>query len=278
VALTTTAGAHTRRSASQTGQRCRRLAFEKGQVSRVEWQSRATKANCSILLWSSRRWEDIYQVRKKALSAKWISLTASNTSSLVIDQLCDQARNRDIAVSGLYCDYLAQEEQSAANMLGVILNQLSKRNGIPGPVRKVFSDGGGGFGRRTMQLSDLVEILKTTIASLPEVFICIDALDECLPKNRQELLEALKDIVRELPTTRVFLTGRPHIQDEMKRHFSEAITISITPTAVDIKNYLKMKLDQDPTPKEMNYSLRAEILEVISTKIPQMRVETICPN
>ena len=46
-----------------------------------------------------------------------------------------------------------------------------------------------------MQLSDLVKMLKMTITSLPEVFICIGGLDECLPKNRQELLESLKDIV-----------------------------------------------------------------------------------
>jgi len=201
-------------------------------------------------------------------------LTVSNASSLVIDWLCDQARHRDITVSGLYCDYLAQEEQSAASMLGAILKQLSKRDGIPEAVRQAFHDGKGGFDRRAMQPLNLVEILKTTIASLPGVFICIDGLDECLPKNRQELLESLQDIVRALPTTRVFLTGRPHIRDEIKRYFTEAITISVAPTIGDIKSYLKMKLARDTTPKAMNGDLRAEIMREIPTKISQMWVET----
>jgi len=44
-----------------------------------------------------------------------------NISSLVIDWLCNQARDGDIAVAGLYCDYLAQEQQSVTNILGAIL-------------------------------------------------------------------------------------------------------------------------------------------------------------
>jgi len=104
-------------------------------------------------------------------------------SSLVIDWLCDQVRERDIGVAGLYCDYLAQEQQSTTNMLGAILKQLLERDGIPEPLRLSFRAEKRGFGGRALQLSDLVKILKTTIASLPEVFICIDGLDECLPKK-----------------------------------------------------------------------------------------------
>ena len=236
----------------------------------MEWQSGHTGAGCFILLRRSGCREDSYQVGGRALSNKWSSLTARNISSLVIDWLCDQVRNRDIAVAGLYCDYLAQKEQSAANMLGAILKQLLERDGIPEHLRQVFHAEKRGFGGRALQLQDLVGILGTTIASLPEVFICIDGLDECLPKNRRELLESLRDIVRASPTTRVFLSGRPHIRDEVKTYFSEAIMIAIVPTIEDIERYLKMRLNQDPTPRAMDYVLRAEILTVIPRKISQM--------
>ena len=199
---------------------------------------------------------------------------AINISSLVIDWLCDQVDNRDIAVAGLYCDYLAQEEQSTTNILGAILKQLFEGDGVPGPLRQVFRKGKRGFGGRAMQLLDLVEMLKTTIASLPEVFICIDGLDECLPKNRRELLESLQEIVRALPTTRVLLSGRPHIQDEIKRYFTEAIMITVIPTIRDIERYLEMRLNRDPTPSAMDANLRAEIMKVIPRKISQMYVET----
>jgi len=205
-------------------------------------------------------------------SNKWISLTAINNSSLVIDWLCDQARNKDIVVAGLYCDYLAQEEQSTTNMLGAILKQLLERDGIPDHVRQAFRKEKGGFGGRAVRLSDLVEILKATIALLPEVFICIDGLDECVPDNRRELLESLQDIVQASPTTRVFLSGRPHIQDEVKKTITEAITIAVIPTIKDIEIYLKMRLDRDTTPNAMDDDLRAEIMRIIPGTISQMSV------
>ena len=200
-----------------------------------------------------------------------ISLMASNISSLVIDWLCDQVPNRDIAVAGLYCDYLAQEQQSTTNMLGAILKQLLERDGIPEPVRQAFREGKRGFGGRAARLSDLVRILHTTIASLPEVFICIDGLDECLPKNRHELLESLQEIVNASSTTRVFLSGRPHIRDEIGRYFTKAIMIAITPTVGDIERYLEMILDRDTTPGAMDDDLRAEIMRVVLRKFSKCR-------
>ena len=207
---------------------------------------------------------------EKALSNKWVLLTDRIISSLVIDWLCDQVRSRDITVAGLYCDYLAQEQQSATNMLGAILKQLLERDGIPESLREVFRTGKRGFGGRAVQLPDLVEILKTTVASLPEVFICIDGLDECLLKNRRELLESLREIVRASPAARVFLSGRPHIRDEVKKYFAGAIMIAVIPTIGDIERYLEKRLDRDPTPSAMDDNLRAKIKKVIPRKISQM--------
>ena len=207
---------------------------------------------------------------EEGLSNKWALLTARDISSLVIDWLCDQVGKRDIAVAGLYCDYLAQEQQSATNMLGTILKQILERDGIPESLRGVFRAGKRGFGGRAVQLPDLVEILKATIASLPEVFICIDGLDECLQKNRRELLESLQEIVRASPTSRVFLSGRPHIRDEVRRYFTTATMIVVIPTIGDIERYLEMRLDRDPTPSAMDDDLRAEIMRVVPRRISQM--------
>ena len=154
-------------------------------------------------------------------------------------------------------------------MLGAILIQLFARDGIREPVQKAFRR--AKLGGRAAKLSDLIEMLKATIALLQRVFICIDALDECRPEIRLELLQSLQGIVRASPTTaRVFLTGRPHVRDEVKRYFPEAIMRLITPTLEDIELYLKMRLDRDPTPTVMDEGLRAEIMEVIPQKISPM--------
>jgi len=54
-----------------------------------------------------------------------VQLTVRNTSSLVIDSLCDEARIEDITVACLYCDFFAQQEQTIDSMMGAILNQLA---------------------------------------------------------------------------------------------------------------------------------------------------------
>jgi len=44
-----------------------------------------------------------------------------NISSLVIDSLCDEPSEEDIAVAALYCDFRDHQEQTTANIIGAIL-------------------------------------------------------------------------------------------------------------------------------------------------------------
>ena len=154
------------------------------------------------------------------------------------------------------------------NLLGAILTQLFTSDGIREPVQQPFRR--VKHSGRAAKLSDLMEMLKATIALLQQVFICIDALDECPPEIRLKLLQSLQEIARASPTTRVFLTGRPHVRDEVKRYFPEAIMIPITPTLGDIETFLKMRLEADPTPVAMDQKLRAEIMSVIPRMNSQM--------
>jgi len=170
---------------------------------------------------------------------------------------------------GLYCDFLAQQEQSTTNMLGAILKQLVNRGGIPEHIGEAFREAKE-FGGLGLRLPDLVEILKKTIAAQARVFICIDALDESTPKHRRELLESIREVIRASPNTRVFLTGRPHIDDEIARYFSKTARITLSPTHTDIKNFLEMRLDGDTDPAAMDDQLRADILRIIPEKISEM--------
>jgi len=197
-----------------------------------------------------------------------------NTSSLVIDGLCDQARNEDITVACLYCDYLAQQEHTITNMMGAILKQLVGKGDIPIYLRQAFQQGKQEIGGRGLLLADLMRMLKMTIASLPQVYICIDALDELLPKHLPELLRSLRDIVRESSNTRIFLTGRPHVKDDIQRHFPRVVLIPVSPKVDDIKNYLEMRLDMDDEPEAMNDSLRADIIKIMVERVSDMCVGT----
>jgi len=188
---------------------------------------------------------------------------ARNISSLVIDSLYDRAREEDPAVAWFYCDYNAQQEQTPIDIMGAILKRLVGRK-IPDDIRRAFQQG-----RRPL-LPDLVRMLRIAVSSLPQAFICIDALDECRPQDLPELLESLSDIVRESPIARIFLTGRPHVIEAIQRYFTAAVAIRISPNQDDIRNYLEKRLDRDYAPEAMNKDLRAEIVTTILENMSNM--------
>ena len=185
----------------------------------------------------------------------------------MIDSLCDQAGENDLAVAWLYCDFVAHKEQSATAMLGAILRQLVSIREMPENIRERFRKQ---FSDRGLRLPDMVGVLKTAISLLPGAYICIDAIDECTPKSRRELLVSLRDIVRESPRTRVLFTGRSHIADEVKKYFAEAIIVPASPTEDDIRVYLDARLDGDTEPDAMDNDLRRDIMRIIPDTISEV--------
>ena len=193
----------------------------------------------------------------------------------MIDTLCHEAKKENIAVACLYYEFLTQQEQTITNMMGAILKQLVGRGGIPENVREAFQEGKKGIVGRRLRLADLMQMLRIAIASLPQVFICIDVLDECLPKNLLGLLESLRDIVLGSPSTRIFLTGRPHVKEAIQKYFAKAVLIPISPNTQDIRNYLDMRLDRDVEPEAMDNDLRTDIVTSILDNMSDMYVAAL---
>ena len=150
-----------------------------------------------------------------------------------------------------------------------MLKQLASRGGIPRHIREAFRRAKREFGGRGLLLPDMVDIVTKTITSLPRLFICIDALDESPSKHRLELLGSVQEIVRVSTNTRVFLTGRPHIDNEIMKCFSEALRIPLSPTHGDIMSYLEMRLKVDNNPHATDDKLRADIMKIIPEKISE---------
>ena len=222
------------------------------------------------MLRESRSRQDVFKVSGEILWKRPILLTTRNTSSLVIDSLCDHTVEENIAVAVFYCDFISQQEQTINNIVGAILKQLVGRGRIAKDLREAFQKAKKEIGGRGPRLADLMGMLRTAIASLPRVFICLDALDEVLPKYLPELLESLRDILRESPRTRIYLTGRPHVAEDAQRYFPKAVMIPISPNPDDIRNYVEMRLDRDTEPEAMNKCLRADIARAILEKISNM--------
>jgi len=170
-------------------------------------------------------------------------------------------------VACFYFDSTAQKEQSAANVLGALLRQvIGGFDQIPKEITDAFRRHKKLIGGRELQLPEIVKMLRN-FSSTRRTFFCLDALDECAAPHRAKILLALKDIIKLSPTGRVFLTGRPYVGDEVRKHFPGGTAfVSISPRNDDIIRFIHTRLAEDTTSGEMDEGLEAEIVK----KIPEV--------
>ena len=181
-----------------------------------------------------------------------------------------------VAVACLYCDLNAHEEQSTAHMLGAILKQVASGwEHIPQEIEAEFQRSKTIPYGRELGLAEILKLLISTLGALKRSYICIDALDEFPEERRPGLFESLARIARESPGTRLFMTGRRHIREEVEKYFTSRVEIRIITSKEDIKKYLDFRLRKDPRPWMMNDCLRKEILTITSKKISEMYVTDI---
>ena len=193
---------------------------------------------------------------------------------MVVDYLCNQAREQDMAVACFYYDFASQEAQSPTNMLGSLLKQLLPVPGaIPAEIGQRFWGHKKVVGGRKLQLPDIVKMFAT-VSPLRRTFICVDALDECVPKHLLEVLDALGQILRRSPNTRMFMTGRPHILGAVERKLGGRTTnVTIKPRDDDMVMYLRARLSKDTTPEVMNCGLENDIMNSVHEEVSETYVE-----
>jgi len=198
-------------------------------------------------------------------------LLISCVSSLVIDTLCKQAVEENAAVACFYFDFAAKEAQSPADVLGSVLKQVvAGLEEVPERIARAFRDHEKVIGGRRLRLHEIVKFLKYISSSRP-TFICIDALDECQAGHRAKLLDLLNRVLQKSPGSRLFLTGRPHIRNDVEKHLScRTATRAITPIEDDIITFLRAKLGEDTMPDAMDQSLGEEILQNIPGAVSKM--------
>ena len=180
--------------------------------------------------------------------------------------LCKQAVEKNASVACFYFDFAVQEGQSPDTILSSVLKQVvSGLDEVPERIVEAFRRRGRVVSNQKLARSNIMEYLKDIVSSRP-TFICIDALDEYPDRYRVELLNLLKQILENAPSTRLFLTGRPQIRSEVEEHLAgKAATRPITAVKNDIVTFLRAKLKEDTMPEAMNKSLE----DAIILKIPE---------
>jgi len=215
-----------------------------------------------------QEWERAISCKRECLvpgNQRTVLLTGWDNSSLVIDKLCDEAAEEDTAVACFYFDFAARNEQSPVNILGSLLRQLvSGLEEIPEAIVRGFQNQKKVVGGRRLRVSGILRMFQA-ITTTKRTFICVDALDECVPEHRVVILESLRQIVQGSQNTRIFVTGRSHVQSEVERKLDGTVTfVLIEPRREGIVKY----------PEMMSSTLEANVMESIPEISSETYVET----
>ena len=170
-----------------------------------------------------------------------------------------------------YFDFAARNEQSPVNMPGSLLRQLvSGQREIPEAIAREFRKEKMSIGGRGLQVSGILKMLQI-VTTTRRTFICVDALDECVPEHRIVVLNSLGQILQGAPNTRLFMTGRPQVRSEVEEKLDGEVTfVFIRATDDGVLRFLCEKLRMDTIPDMMSSTLEEDIMK----SIPVMSSET----
>ena len=177
---------------------------------------------------------------------------------------------RNAGVACFYFDF-AVKEQSLEAILGLVLKQVvGGLDKVPEKIVKAFRDRGKVIGGQRLQLKEIVGFLQEIMCAR-RTYICMDALDEYPARYRLKLLDLLNQVLQKAPGARLFLTGRPHIRDEINKNLARrTVTRSITPSESDIIIFLHAKLKEDTIPNAMDEGLEEEIIRNLPKMVSGM--------
>ena len=172
------------------------------------------------------------------------------------------------AVLSLYCDYPAREDQSPVNMIGALLKQVvAGQADIPGEIMYYFKESRKLGGQR-LRLADMVNLFVKASRSFERVFICIDAVDELLAKDRPDFIRALRHIIDGAPNIRLVLMSRPHVRAELNKHLTDrAYIMQVEVDQGDIARYVQLKIDDDPHPGAMSEDLKRTMKSICKNNL-----------
>ena len=167
---------------------------------------------------------------------------------------------RGVALAFVYYNYKEKLSQTIEYFVGVIMRQLVERKTIiPDYVHTLYKDHRGKGTNPT--LTKYLELLQLLAKDCSEVYIIIDALDECVEKGGQPIWS---DLIIKVQASTVNLNLLYTSRDMDIRHIAEIFrnptVIPIRATETDIRTYAEEKLQsknvllqfcqQDPTLQE----------------------------
>jgi Cdc6-like AAA superfamily ATPase len=191
-------------------------------------------------------------------------------SSVVVADLWERcAKDHNIGAAYFFCEFGRQHEQTVdAVMLSLLKQLVESRTDPSGSILALYERFGHGS-KRPLQ-EDVLDALRSEIASYTKVFILVDALDECLVTS--ELVSELFRL-QEHANINLIATSRPI--PEIQNLFRGKEWIEIHASDEDVRTYLDAQMRNTPKFAKFEQPLQAEVKTKIVQSVQGMYVSAL---
>ena len=162
-------------------------------------------------------------------------------TSIAVNYVAEYTRGQDIAIIYVYCDYKDSLTHSVTALLSSLLRQLIEQTPRAESIAELSMILNENAKHRDPTEAELFTWVCTVSKDFNDVYIFVDALDECPELSRDALLVRLQQF-SQFGQTRLFLTSRPNI--DIKSRLQNMSRIEIAASALDIEAYLHSEIQK----------------------------------
>lgn len=185
-------------------------------------------------------------------------------AAIAIDRLSRIAGRDNIGLAYVFCNYKAQNNQTASRLLAALLKQLVQfRPEVAAPVVRMYGEHLDGKSKPT--LGDIFEALRSVCSNYPIVYIVVDALDECADDvTRASLIKKIFEL-QDKNDVRLLLTSR-FIPEVMQR-FQAYSKLEVRATKDDVSQFIAGQIARLPKciqrSDELQHTVINKIVEAV---------------
>jgi hypothetical protein len=191
--------------------------------------------------------------------------------STVVEDIRVHCGSRNNATYATFCfTFSDNQKQSYENLLRSLVAQLGWKEPALSMLRQACEKPNASI----PGVDELEKILLACIQSYDELFLLLDALDECPESGevRQNVLDGLERLACEAPNIRTFVTSREvsDVGEAMETLGADLVSIAARSVDADIQRYMSSQLSRDRKLSRFDSATKKLIEDTISRKADGM--------
>ena len=114
-----------------------------------------------------------------------------------------------------------------------------------------------------LQIQDLERILLHICQDFDQVFIPIDALDECDEAMRRKHFLPFLAALQKIPSIRLFITSRPYLED-IRKALDPAPQIHVQASDTDLRMYLRRRIEESGNADIIDEDFKQRLIDTVT--------------